>query len=122
MKVDASTLLENTECRKLRKNRAKHLDSAQKRNAHSVLPKLTQQDKETGFRHFIDDEPLLWHPKSNEPFSKNVDEFFRQYRDSLKHDQQVLFDRYQHTDVAFKVVGVGSVVHVQPLHCSGCRS
>ena len=44
-KVDASTLLENTECRKLRKKRARHLDSAQKRNAHSVLPKLTQQDK-----------------------------------------------------------------------------
>jgi uncharacterized protein (DUF2252 family) len=108
-KVDASTLLENTECRKLRKKRARHLDSAQKRNAHSVLPKLTQQDKETGFRHFIDDEPLLWHPKSNEPFSKNVDEFFREYRDSLKHDRQVLFDRYQRTDVAFKVVGVGSV-------------
>ena len=108
-KVDASTLLENTECRKLRKKRARHLDSAQKRNAHSVLPKLTQQDKETGFRHFIDDEPLLWHPKSNEPFSKNVDEFFRQYRDSLKYDRQVLFDRYQRTDVAFKVVGVGSV-------------
>ncbi len=108
-KVDASTLLENTECRKLRKKRARHLDSAQKKNAHSVLPKLTQQDKETGFRHFIDDEPLLWHPKSNEPFSKNVDEFFRQYRDSLKHDRQVLFDRYQRTDVALKVVGVGSV-------------
>ena len=108
-KVDASTLLENTECRKLRKKRARHLDSAQKRNAHSVLPKLTQQDKETGFRHFIDDEPLLWHPKSNGPFSKNVDEFFRQYRDSLKYDRQVLFDRYQRTDVAFKVVGVGSV-------------
>ena len=108
-KVDASRLLENTECRKLRKKRAKHLDSAQKRNAHSVLPKLTQQDKETGFRHFIDDEPLLWHPKLNEPFNKNVDEFFRQYRDSLKYDRQVLFDRYQRTDVAFKVVGVGSV-------------
>ena len=108
-KVDASTLLENTECRKLRKKRAKHLDSAQKRNAHSVLPKLTQQDKETGFRHFIDDEPLLWHPKLNEPFNKNVDEFFRQYRDSLKYDRQVLFDRYQRTDVALKVVGVGSV-------------
>ncbi|ENU84291.1 hypothetical protein F884_00956 [Acinetobacter sp. CIP 102143] len=30
-KVDASTLLENTECRKLRKKRARHLDSAQKK-------------------------------------------------------------------------------------------
>jgi len=65
-KVDASTLLENTECRKLRKKREKHLDSAQKRNAHSVLPKLTQQDQETGFRYFVDDAPLLWHPNTDE--------------------------------------------------------
>ncbi|ENX59406.1 hypothetical protein F885_02926 [Acinetobacter higginsii] len=108
-KVDATTLLENTECRKLRKKRAKHLDSAQKRNAHSVLPKLTQQDDATGFRHFIDDAPLLWHPKADEPFAEQVDEFFQRYRNSLKYDRQVLFDRYQRTDVALKVVGVGSV-------------
>lgn len=108
-KVDASTLLENTECRKLRKKREKHLDSAQKRNAYSVLPKLTQQDKETGFRYFVDDLPLLWHPNIDEPFSQSVDTFFKQYRDSLKYDRQVLFDRYQRSDVALKVVGVGSV-------------
>lgn len=108
-KVDASTLLENTECRKLRKKREKHLDSAQKRNAYSVLPKLTQQDKETGFRYFVDDLPLLWHPNVDEPFSQSVHTFFKQYRDSLKYDRQVLFDRYQRSDVALKVVGVGSV-------------
>ncbi|MEW7832373.1 DUF2252 domain-containing protein [Acinetobacter baumannii] len=108
-KVDASTLLENTECRKLRKKREKHLDSAHKRTAYSVLPKLTQQDQDTGFRHFVDDAPLLWHPSANEPFAKDVDVFFQQYRDSLKYDRQVLFDRYQRTDVALKVVGVGSV-------------
>ncbi len=108
-KVDASTLLENTECRKLRKKREKHLDSAQKRNAHSVLPKLTQQDQETGFRYFVDDAPLLWHPNTDEPFSQSVEAFFQQYRDSLKYDRQVLFDRYQRSDVALKVVGVGSV-------------
>lgn len=108
-KVDASTLLENTECRKLRKKREKHLDSAQKRNAHSVLPKLTQQDQETGFRYFVDDAPLLWHPNTDEPFSQSVETFFQQYRDSLKYDRQVLFDRYQRSDVALKVVGVGSV-------------
>jgi len=108
-KVDATTLLENTECRKLRKKREKHLDSAQKRNAHSVLPKLTEKNEDTGFRHFIDDKPLLWHPKTNEPFAHNLDQFFSCYRDSLKFDRQVLFDRYQRTDVALKVVGVGSV-------------
>jgi len=102
-------LLENTECRKLRKKREKHLDSAQKRNAHSVLPKLTEKNEDTGFRYFIDDKPLLWHPQTNEPFAHNLDQFFSCYRDSLKFDRQVLFDRYQRTDVALKVVGVGSV-------------
>jgi uncharacterized protein (DUF2252 family) len=57
----------------------------------------------------VDDAPLLWHPNSDEPFSKDVDIFFKQYRESLKYDRQVLFDRYQRTDVALKVVGVGSV-------------
>ena len=57
----------------------------------------------------MDDAPLLWHPSANEPFAKDVDVFFQQYRDSLKYDRQVLFDRYQRTDVALKVVGVGSV-------------
>ncbi|MDV4265643.1 DUF2252 domain-containing protein [Acinetobacter seifertii] len=108
-KIDAITLLENTECRKLRKKSEKDINSAQKKTVYSVLPKLTQQDQETGLRHFVDDAPLLWHPSADEPFSKDVDVFFQQYRDSLKYDRQVLFDRYQCTDVAFKVVGIGSV-------------
>lgn len=116
-KVDASTLLENTKCRKLRKKREKHLDSAHKRTAYSVLPKLTQQDQDTGFRRFVDDAPLLWHPSANEPFAKDVDVFFQQYRDSLKYDRQVLFDRYQRTDVALKVVWVSEVLVLdQRLH------
>ncbi len=57
----------------------------------------------------MDDAPLLWHPDLDEPFGKDVDVFFQKYRDSLKYDRQVLFDRYQRTDVALKVVGVGSV-------------
>ncbi len=57
---------------------------------YSVLPKLTQQDQETGLRHFVDDLPLLWHPSADEPFNKDVDVFFQQYRDSLKYDRQVL--------------------------------
>ncbi|MFH4180798.1 DUF2252 family protein, partial [Acinetobacter baumannii] len=44
-KIDAVTLLENTECRKLRKKSEKDLDSAQKKTVYSVLPKLTQQDQ-----------------------------------------------------------------------------
>jgi len=108
-KIDAMTLLENTERRKLREKCEKNLDLEQKKTVYSVLPKLTKQDQDTGLRHFVDAAPLLWHPSADEPFSQHVDVFFKQYRDSLKYDRQVLFDRYQCTDVALKVVGVGSV-------------
>jgi len=35
--------------------------------------------------------------------------FFERYRESLPEDRQTLFDRYRLTDIAIKVVGVGSV-------------
>jgi len=52
-KIDASILLEKTENQKIRKKLAKKVNSASGRDSASVLPKLTQQDDETGFRHFI---------------------------------------------------------------------
>ncbi|ENX17214.1 hypothetical protein F895_01154 [Acinetobacter sp. CIP 64.2] len=108
-RIDATILLEKTENQKVRKKLEKKVNSAPSRDSSSILPKLTQQEGESGFRHFIDDEPLLWHPKADEPFGQHADAFFQLYRDSLKYDRQVLFDRYQRTDVALKVVGVGSV-------------
>ncbi|USA46169.1 DUF2252 domain-containing protein [Acinetobacter sp. C26M] len=108
-KIDATTLLEKTENQKVRKKLEKKVSTASRRDSSSILPKLTQQDEATGFRHFIDDEPLLWHPQTDEPFAEGVDAFFEKYRSTLKYDRQVLFDRYQCTDVALKVVGVGSV-------------
>lgn len=108
-KVDAQDLLQSTENEKLRKKRKKHMQSAQQRTAYSVLPKLTGKDAATGRRRFIDEPPLLRHPEEGEPFAKNTLDFFKRYRNSLKHDRQVLFDRYELTDTALKVVGVGSV-------------
>ena len=108
-KIDAAVLLKHTEDQKIRKKREKHLASAHRRTSASVLPKLTDYDAETGHRCFIDEQPLLRHPEKGEVFAKNSKEFFKRYRDSLKSDRQVLFDRYRCTDVALKVVGVGSV-------------
>ena len=108
-KIDAEILLKHTEDRKIRKKRQKQLDSAHRRTSASVLPKLTDYDAKTGHRCFIDEPPLLRHPEKGEVFAKNTKAFFKRYRDSLKSDRQVLFDRYQCTDVALKVVGVGSV-------------
>jgi len=108
-KVDAAVLLQHTEDQKIRKKREKQLATAHRRTSASVLPKLTDYDAETGHRCFIDEPPLLRHPAKGEVFAKNYKAFFKRYRDSLKSDRQVLFDRYRCTDIALKVVGVGSV-------------
>lgn len=108
-KVDAAVLLQHTEDQKIRKKREKQLATAHRRTSASVLPKLTDYDAETGHRCFIDEPPLLRHPAKGEVFAKNSKAFFKCYRDSLKSDRQVLFDRYRCTDIALKVVGVGSV-------------
>lgn len=108
-KVDAQDLLQNTSDAGVRKKRKKTLESAQYRTTHSILPKLTEKDQQSGQRRFIDEPPLLRHPNAGEPFGTHSLAFFQQYRDSLKYDRQVLFDRYRLTDTALKVVGVGSV-------------
>lgn len=107
--IDADDLLASTENNQIRKKREKNLSQAYQRTTASVLPKLTERDATTGQRCLVDEPPLMWHPTANEPFAQQATAFFGRYRGSLKHDRQVLFDRYRLTDVALKVVGVGSV-------------
>lgn len=108
-KIDAATLLQHTKDQKTKKKRAKQLATAHRRTSASVLPKLTKYHVETGHRNFMDEPPLLRHPEAGEVFAKDSASFFKRYRQSLKSDRRVLFDRYVCTDVALKVVGVGSV-------------
>lgn len=108
-RIDTQLLLAQTRDGKTRKKRQKHIEGAHRRTSQSVLPKLTDYDPNTGHRWFVDEPPLLRHPKTGEVFAKNSKEFFQRYRNSLNSDRQVLFDRYQCTDIALKVVGVGSV-------------
>jgi uncharacterized protein (DUF2252 family) len=107
--IDVADVLAHTKDDDVRKVRRKRLASAAERTTNSVLPKLTERDPVSGHRQFIDEPPLVRHPRDGEPFAQQVDAFFARYRDSLKYDRQVLFDRYHCTDVALKVVGVGSV-------------
>ena len=46
---------------------------------------------------------------SDSVFEAQIDEFYRQYRESLSDDCRLLVDQYHFRDVAQKVVGVGSV-------------
>lgn len=56
-----------------------------------------------------DQRPLLFHPKNRHAFLEMISETFRRYRTTLSPDRKALFDRFTLRDVAYKVVGVGSV-------------
>lgn len=108
-KVDTTKILANTEDLTIRKQRQADFEKAKKNDAVKVLPKLTKADPKTGRRHFKALPPLQQPPTRHQPFYQGQQAFFEAYRDSLKFDRQVLFDRYDYSDVALKVVGVGSV-------------
>lgn len=108
-KIDVSKILANTEDVNLRKKRQADFEKAKTNDSVKMLSKLTQYDDKTGLSKFKIDGELQRSPRRGQPFAAGVKTFFNAYRDTLKSDRQVLFDRYDFTDVALKVVGVGSV-------------
>jgi uncharacterized protein (DUF2252 family) len=63
-----------------------------------------------GKPRIADHPPLLFHPDPSElDLERDVRPFFASYRATLAPDREALFDRFRVVDVAYKVVGVGSV-------------
>ncbi|WP_061958558.1 DUF2252 domain-containing protein [Cupriavidus pauculus] len=74
-----------------------------------LYPKLVSEE---GERPRIKDEPpLIFHPteESAPGLSTDYADAIARYRDSLPEHIRTLFDRFHFFDMAFKVVGVGSV-------------
>jgi uncharacterized protein (DUF2252 family) len=72
-----------------------------------LLPKLTEVVG--GKRRIKDQPPLVYHPRREKAFSRQVRAAIQQYRRSLPAERRALVDRYEVIDAAMKVVGVGSV-------------
>jgi len=72
-----------------------------------LLPKLTEIVG--GTRRIKDEPPLLYHPRREKAFSREVRAALHRYKLSLAADRRALADHYEVVDVAMKVVGVGSV-------------
>ena len=107
--LDYNELIEFTEDAVLKRRRKQVLRRAMERTATAEFVKLG---------HFVDGQPrireaapLVYHPdETEEPaFADVIAENFALYRESLPAERRVLYDRYRLTDVAMKVVGVGSV-------------
>ena len=66
----------------------------------------------TGLEPTIKENPPLiyhWREAAHEQTMHNVQKSFERYRESLPEHRRHLIDRYKLTDIAIKVVGVGSV-------------
>jgi uncharacterized protein (DUF2252 family) len=106
-RLDADVLLETASSKWDRRDRTGMIEKARTQVAEHVVPRITTIVN--GRRRFLDTPPLVYHEGwSREQYDTFLG-LFDQYRASLRDDQRVILDRYRMVDVAFKVVGVGSV-------------
>jgi uncharacterized protein (DUF2252 family) len=81
----------------------------QKNTAEFMFPRFVEHVG--SIPRIADDPPLIFHPTAEE--APGVESGYRTaiatYRDSLAEHTRVLFDRFRFCDLAFRVVGVGSV-------------
>jgi uncharacterized protein (DUF2252 family) len=93
---------------KILKRIKKSVEEATENTTEHVFHKITSV--ENGKPSIADHPPLLFHPDPSElDLERDVRPFFASYRETLLKDREVLFDRFHLMDIAYKVVGVGSV-------------
>jgi uncharacterized protein (DUF2252 family) len=87
---------------------ARMVAKANANTGEAVFHKMTHEVH--GHPRIVDQPPLVYHSDPAElDLHKDLSDFFEAYRATISADRRVLFNRYQLTDAAFKVVGVGSV-------------
>jgi uncharacterized protein (DUF2252 family) len=103
--LDVKLLSENANSSKDRKHWLRVIKKAERQTSGREFPKMTAF--RNGRPRIVDQQPLIYHTR--ETRGKYVQQMFRRYRVTLPYERRVLVDRYELTDVARKVVGVGAV-------------
>lgn len=109
-RIEWESVIAGTSDPELQKKIKQRTEKALKRTIQGhYFPKMSEQHD--GRHIFKDSPPSLYHlqGEESEKFRQDTLEAFKGYRASLQDDKQRLFDRYKLSDVAIKVVGVGSV-------------
>jgi uncharacterized protein (DUF2252 family) len=104
-RVDAEEL-ELSTSRGARQFAKRALKKARRRTSHREMEKLTIVVN--GERHIKEDRPLIF-PVENQRMRGIIEAIFGEYAATLTPDRRVIFDRYHLVDLAYRVVGVGSV-------------
>jgi uncharacterized protein (DUF2252 family) len=106
-KLDMDTIVASAPDAEAKRNRQKIAQQARASVAEYVFPKITRV--QNGRRFIKDELPVVYHPPAEDFDPKFFIEAFDNYRETLPHERRVLLDRYRIEDIAYKVVGVGSV-------------
>jgi uncharacterized protein (DUF2252 family) len=104
-RVDAAEL-EMSMSRRARRYVRESLKKARRRTSRREMEKLTVLTD--GERHIKPDPPLIF-PLEDQHARDVAAGLFGEYASTLSPDRRVLFDRYHLVDLAYRVVGVGSV-------------
>jgi uncharacterized protein (DUF2252 family) len=83
------------------------IEEARQKTVDKMLPKMLER-VENQLR-FKDRLPLIYHPQDFDQYREKIGVVMQEYRKTLSDERRTLLDRYRAVDVAYKVVGVGSV-------------
>jgi len=107
LKFDLEKIVKEQKSDELKDRLAKNLARGGKQTHDKVFYKMTSDNM--GQFTITDQPPLILHPFNLEESRDMINTFFEQYKSTLQPDRRLLFEQYHITDVALKVVGVGSV-------------
>ncbi len=105
-RIDEKTLIAMSPNRKAAENRRQIAAKAHLRIGDYLFPKIANPTD--GQVRLVDQPPVLFHPQEKDAEAR-IQTVLDAYRESLPDERRVLFERYRVQDVAFKVVGIGSV-------------
>jgi len=106
-KLDADTIIRMAPDAESKRNRERIAEQAKASISENMFPKITKVHN--GKRLIVDQLPLVYHPPPEEKVPELLMDVIRVYRETLPHERRMLLDRYHIEDIAYKVVGVGSV-------------
>jgi uncharacterized protein (DUF2252 family) len=107
LKFDLEKIMREQKNEELKERLAKNLAKGNKQTHDKVFYKMTSDNM--GQFTITDQPPLILHPFDLKESMDMINTFFAQYKSTLQPDRRFLLDQYHITDVALKVVGVGSV-------------
>ena len=107
-RTDFQKLLDRVPGPKIRRRDRRVAERARRKTVpNNLLPSIAAGDT----TKIKDEPPLIYHLpiQRTAAYLRRAVSIFKRYRTSLPESYRVLFDRFELLDVAFKVVGVGSV-------------